>query len=290
MVAPENGGAACPVLSESQACNLAPCSTYAWTTGAWTACTAECGGGLQARTVECRDQDGALVAVTLCDAGTKPATEQPCNADPCPAAWFADAWEACPVTCGGGEQTRLVECRDSRAVAVGAERCSASEKPAVSQACGLEACPSHSWKLGDWSSCSATCGGGTRTRTVTCQDATGLVLADAHCAADKPAGSEACNPQACATYAWTTGDWSECSTSCGVGTQARVVTCASNSGGAADEALCPPPRPSATQDCEGACAATGCGCSPSSQGPEAPISLLMLALLVLLRRRAWQGP
>jgi hypothetical protein len=45
------------------------------------------------------------------------------------------------------------------------------------------------WKVGSWSSCSKSCGGGTKTRSVSC---TGVVCKDA-----KPSSSQSCNTSSC---------------------------------------------------------------------------------------------
>jgi len=65
----------------------------------------------------------------------------------------------------------------------------------------------YSYQTGNWGACSADCGGGTQTRTVTCRrrDATNANLdvqtvADSFCAAHgltKPAASQACNTHSC---------------------------------------------------------------------------------------------
>jgi len=55
-----------------------------------------------------------------------------------------------------------------------------------------------SWAVGAWGACSATCGDGTQTRAVTCQK-NGTTVPDTKCPAPKPATSQACNTQACAT-------------------------------------------------------------------------------------------
>ncbi len=70
-----------------------------------------------------------------------------------------------------------------------------------------------------WSACSATCGGGTQTRT--CTNPAPL-NGGANCVGPS---SQACNTQACpapVNGGWS--DWSACSVTCGGGTQTRTCT------------------------------------------------------------------
>ena len=56
------------------------------------------------------------------------------------------------------------------------------------------------WETGEWGQCSATCGGGTQTRTVSCKRSDGQYYGDAVCSqfvGTKPETSQACNTQAC---------------------------------------------------------------------------------------------
>lgn len=56
----------------------------------------------------------------------------------------------------------------------------------------------YSWLAGGFGACSVICGGGTQTRTVTCESSTGTAASsNSLCTATEPATSQACNTQAC---------------------------------------------------------------------------------------------
>lgn len=55
----------------------------------------------------------------------------------------------------------------------------------------------YSWNTGTFGACSETCGGGTQTRTVTCQRSDGTTVADSYCSGTRPTTSQSCNTQAC---------------------------------------------------------------------------------------------
>merc|ERR1712223_1748599 len=69
----------------------------------------------------------------------------------------------------------------------------------------------YDWTEGPWTKCSATCGGGTQTRSVMCKLKSTLeVVADGLCDAnEKPPDNEICNDDPCEPK-WATGDWSNC--------------------------------------------------------------------------------
>lgn len=62
-----------------------PLYSFTWEKGAWGACSAECGGGTQTRTVRAKRSDGQYFsdAVGTRFAGEKPATSQACNTHDC---------------------------------------------------------------------------------------------------------------------------------------------------------------------------------------------------------------
>lgn len=117
------------------------------------------------------------------------------------------------------------------------------------------------WRTGSWGSCSRNCGGGSRTRSVTCsmsgfcntiyppdetqscntQDCEwsiswgscsqecggGTQSASLSCEEPGTCGTEPVSQRACNTHScqWQSSSWSSCSQPCGGGTQTRSVTC-----------------------------------------------------------------
>eukprot|EP00237_Pycnococcus_provasolii_P001804 CAMPEP_0119205734 /NCGR_PEP_ID=MMETSP1316-20130426/40033_1 /TAXON_ID=41880 /ORGANISM="Pycnococcus provasolii, Strain RCC2336" /LENGTH=387 /DNA_ID=CAMNT_0007202123 /DNA_START=371 /DNA_END=1530 /DNA_ORIENTATION=+ len=101
----------------------------------------------------------------------------------------------------------------------------------------------YSYATGSWSSCSATCGGGTETRSVTCKQSDGQSVSDSYCSDSKPSISQSCNTQECLTYSYSTGLWSSCSATCGGGTETRSVTCKQSDGQSVSLPPSPPSPP-----------------------------------------------
>lgn len=87
----------------------------------------------------------------------------------------------------------------------------------------------YEWALKKWSHCSKPCGGGKQYTRFGCRrKADGKMVHRMFCSnINKPrAISRKCNADACSSPRWVTGDWEDCSASCGqTGWQRRWVSC-----------------------------------------------------------------
>jgi hypothetical protein len=71
-------------------------------------------------------------------------------------AWLADAWGACSASCGGGTQSRTVNCRGQSTSATGPAGWCTGVQPATSQSCNTQACCTWQWQ--NYScNCQTTC-------------------------------------------------------------------------------------------------------------------------------------
>ncbi|XP_024943397.1 A disintegrin and metalloproteinase with thrombospondin motifs 3 [Cephus cinctus] len=90
----------------------------------------------------------------------------------------------------------------------------------------------YSWLPGGWGPCSASCGGGTRQKTVACKDEyTGRIVPKRKCPLSlKPVQDvEKCNIFSC-DFKWLSGPWEGCSATCGSsGVQYRQLYCVHSS-------------------------------------------------------------
>jgi hypothetical protein len=255
-----NGGAACAAAdgdTRTQSCNTQSCPVDcvgSW--GAYGDCSDSCGGGLQESTYSM--SVAAAHGGAACEAADGDTRNQACNTQPCPVDCVGSwgPWGNCSVACHGGTQTSIYSV--SQAAANGGADCEAAHGDNRTQPCNMQPCPVDyvgSW--GPWSSCSVSCGGGTKTSTYAVSSA--ATNGGAACAAaDGDTRTQACNTQECpvdCVGSW--GPWGSCSASCGSGleTSTYSVTAPAAHGGTACEAADGDTRtqPCSTQPCPGDC-------------------------------------
>ncbi|XP_031411236.1 A disintegrin and metalloproteinase with thrombospondin motifs 7 [Meleagris gallopavo] len=165
--------------------------------------------------------------------------------------WRFGSWTTCTATCGTGVQRQIVHCVEKLAGIVEEQYCDTLTRPDDQQrTCNEEPCPAR-WWVGEWQKCSATCGtSGLMKRTVLCIQSVGLdeqrALQQADCQhLSKPEATAPCHRDVPCPSQWAVGNWSECSATCGNGTQRRPVYCSNNT-----QATCDPAqRPSSETIC-----------------------------------------
>jgi hypothetical protein len=209
-----NGNPCNADLLETEACNEDPCPIWTeWTD--WTACTQTCGGGSRKKARECvlpKSEDQSK-----CNG--KSEVVEKCNEDTCPSVTPWSEWTPCSVSCGGGTQRRIRDCL--------VQRNAITENPCFEaleeiQECSPVECPKWTdWS--EWTDCTQSCGGGSRSHVRECV-LPRYGLDSSACGSGSNNETETCNEEPCPEWTpWT--DWSECSVTCGGGTQHRAREC-----------------------------------------------------------------
>ncbi|XP_062902795.1 thrombospondin type-1 domain-containing protein 4 isoform X1 [Mobula hypostoma] len=158
-----------PVDTEN--CDMGPCAK-SWFHTDWSPrCSAECGNGIQTRSVVCLMNHISSLPLEGCG-NEKPADVRPCNIGPCNEnfSWFTGPWSQCSADCSNGTQLRSVVClekTDDKVMVAEDVQCSHLQRPASEQICHLRKCDVK-WYTTEWSACSKSCESGYRVREVRC--------------------------------------------------------------------------------------------------------------------------
>ena len=188
----ENGGTVSQSESKAEA-SLKGVLTYS----SWSPCSPVCGpNSISTRTVQCVSADGTILPIKYCNGSEDVQTWQLCS-DPCPESyWEYGSWSKCNASCGGGWSTRTATCHSE----TGSEGCDMAAKGATKIACNTAPCETYSWIISEWGKCDKECGGGQRTRNVTCANARGEDANQEECTKaglKKPTNVETCNSKPC---------------------------------------------------------------------------------------------
>lgn len=117
----------------------------------WGACSSTCGTGTQKSTNTCALKNGA----------TKSCTSQTGCCTSTKTTW--GAWSSCKGSCGTGTQTRT----GTKYSTINSSVSCGTQTESRSCDTGVSCCSKVNLTYGAWSSCSVSCGAGTKTRTVT---------------------------------------------------------------------------------------------------------------------------
>uniref|UniRef100_A0A669B702 ADAM metallopeptidase with thrombospondin type 1 motif, 2 n=1 Tax=Oreochromis niloticus TaxID=8128 RepID=A0A669B702_ORENI len=192
--------------------------------------------------------------------------------------WAPKNWSECSKPCGGGKQHLRYGCRrkvDSKMVHKRFCNKSNMKPRGGMRDCNQKACPPPIWVTGEWQNCSKPCGKtGMQVRSVSCvqpsHDNKTRAIHNKHCNDNRPESRRSCNRFSCPTQ-WRVGQWSQCSVTCGNGTQQRQALCHTTDN---TIGLCLDSKPDTIRVCRLTPCSSKCRASPRSQMHAPKMSFL----------------
>ncbi|XP_065652500.1 A disintegrin and metalloproteinase with thrombospondin motifs 6 isoform X3 [Hydra vulgaris] len=208
----------------------------AWKGESWGACSKTCGGGMQTRKMLCiRTDDNSTVNFESCSLLDPINVLQSCNNQNCPAEWYVTSWSECTKSCGNGTWTRQLYCsmmtETGRSILPDSACSTNRPQMDLTAVCNAVMCPAV-WRSTPWTQCSKSCGGGLKTRKVTCErvnsDGSVVDAPPLECSYLAPIdSSQQCNSDILCPV-WVL-NFTSCSKSCGGGTKMPFLYCYSPS-------------------------------------------------------------
>ncbi|KAL0020441.1 hypothetical protein WJX77_003488 [Trebouxia sp. C0004] len=160
-----------------------------------------CSVSLQEETLLCEALPGYLADMSHCVAPPQASTWHLAGGLGCSNPhWEYTPWSACSAKCGGSTTTRQVVCMANASDTSATEQSACAhisvDEPLLQQ-CNLSPCEVYTWYVGDWGTCSASCGGGVSTRLVQCIHSSNGTVSESSCVAPAPASNMSCNMDPC---------------------------------------------------------------------------------------------
>ena len=232
---PNYGGKNCSHLGprvDVESCNSHPCPIHGGYTS-WSDfsnCTKTCDNGTRQRTRNCTNPEPRFGGRNCSHFGPAVVVTR-CNAHPCPIHGDYSQWSnfsTCSRSCGNGTTRRTRNCTNP-APKYGGKNCSHLGRKEETRRCNTHSCPIHggftSWS--EFSACTKSCGDGEAKRTRNCTNPEPKFGGRDCSHLGVEVELKVCNIFPCPIHGGY-GPWSnfsECSETCGNGTQQRTRNC-----------------------------------------------------------------